>query len=167
MHENCIYIHIFSFPSLPSPGSRSPLSQISLAHSLVSLCTIDLFVYVYQNRLYNCFLLYMYSEKYIFMFAMKRNYANFAIAYKYEFCVCYMWKLLFLQTHLKTKIMGPCTTLQQPNLSTISIPTNLLFLQPISKFLPAHSFNNPTQPKILFTKEPNVLSNTQRSKGKF
>ena len=34
--------------------------------------------------------LYMYSKLYSFMFAMKNNYAKFAIAYKYEFFVCYM-----------------------------------------------------------------------------
>lgn len=50
-----------------------------------------------QNKLYNCseigqriIQLYMYSKLYGFMFAMERNYAKFAIAYKYEFFICYM-----------------------------------------------------------------------------
>ena len=50
-----------------------------------------------QNKLYNCseigqriIQLYTYSKLYSFMFAMERNYTNFAIAYKYGFFVCYM-----------------------------------------------------------------------------
>ena len=50
-----------------------------------------------DSELYNCseigqriIHLYMYSKLYSFMFAMERNYARFAIAYKYEFFVCYM-----------------------------------------------------------------------------
>ena len=45
-----------------------------------------------QSKLYNCseigqriIQLYMYSELHSFMFTIERNYANFAIAYKYNF----------------------------------------------------------------------------------
>ena len=95
---------------------------IQIFHCLFFFC-LSLFLVLYIHRLYNwsfiynCFLLYVYSklyncflcicignyttvfcicifEIYIFMFVMERNYTNFVIAYKYEFWVCYMWKLL-------------------------------------------------------------------------
>ena len=66
------FIHSFLYSSLPKCLSLS--------------CFIH-FV------LYNFLQLYIYSELYSFIFAMERNYANFAIAYKYEFFICYMWKL--------------------------------------------------------------------------
>ena len=39
---------------------------------------------------FNCICIANYI---VSMFAMENNYANFAIIYKYEFFICYMWKL--------------------------------------------------------------------------
>ncbi|KAG5577294.1 hypothetical protein H5410_057428 [Solanum commersonii] len=49
--ENCIYTYIF-VPSLPSSRSRSPLSQISLSHSPLSLYTKTQMYKMHENCIY-------------------------------------------------------------------------------------------------------------------
>ena len=60
------------------------------------LCpSVFLFLVLYTSFYTICFN-YICIENYtVSMFAMERNYANFVVAYKYEFFICYMWKLPF------------------------------------------------------------------------
>lgn len=49
----------------------------------------------------------MYSELYYFIFAIKRNYINFVIAYEYKFFICYALNVPSLYKNHSRNMLTP------------------------------------------------------------
>ena len=78
-----LYTYNYTIKILPCAVSFAFLSFSF--YTIFKLYLISLFLV-----LYNSIQLYMYSELYIYIFVMESNYVNSVIAYKYEFCICYI-----------------------------------------------------------------------------